>query len=37
MSGTDMAASSPRAVAAVAMVTAVMYPSVLIACLLFFG
>jgi hypothetical protein len=37
MSGTDLAASSPRAAAAAAVVTAVMYPSVRIACLLFFG
>ena len=37
MSGNDMTASSPRAAAAAAMVTAVMYPSVRMVCLLFFG
>jgi hypothetical protein len=35
MSGNDMTASSPRAAAVAAMVTAVMYPSVRIVCLLF--
>ena len=33
-SGTDLTASSPRAAAAAAIVTAVMFPSVRIACLL---
>jgi hypothetical protein len=37
MSGNDMTASSPRAAAAAAVVAAVMYPSVRIVCLLFFG
>jgi hypothetical protein len=37
MSGNAMTASSPRAAAVAAMVTAVMYPSVRIACLLFFS
>ena len=37
MSGNDVTASSPRAAAAAAIVTAVMYPSVRIVCLLFFG
>lgn len=36
-SGTDMAASTPSAAAAAVMVIAVMYPSVRIAGLLFFG
>jgi hypothetical protein len=37
MSGNDMTARSPRPAAAAAMVIAVMYPSVRIACLLFFS
>jgi hypothetical protein len=37
MSGNDVTASSPRAAVAAAMITAVMYPSVRIACLLFFS
>jgi hypothetical protein len=36
-SGNDMTASNPRAAVAAAMVTAVMYPSVRIACLLLFS
>jgi hypothetical protein len=37
MSGNDMTASSPMAAAVTAMVTAVMYPTVRIVCLLFFS
>ena len=37
ISGNDMTARSPRVAAAAAMVTAEMYPSVRIVCLLFFS
>jgi len=37
MSGNDMTARSPKAAAAAAMVIAEIYPSVRIACLLFFS